>query len=157
MSFRFLGGEGGGGSDLEATDLDGREIMRLTGNGHVGIGPNFSSTNLPKADLHINTSLQDPLNPGSADAKIQLTMKGSTGETALDGFHMSIDQMSGNESGTAFFRQYENRSIRILSSIDASGVTMGERMRISTVSDPTTGNPGSAFATNTTRIGISSL
>lgn len=157
MSFRFLGGEGGGGSDLEASDLDGREIMRLTGNGHVGIGPNFSSTNLPKADLHINTSLQDPLNPGSADAKIQLTMKGSTGETALDGFHMSIDQMSGNESGTAFFRQYENRSIRILSSIDASGVTMGERMRISTVSDPTTGNPGSAFATNTTRIGISSL
>jgi len=156
LSFRFLAGEGGGGTDLAGEDMDGREVMRMTGNGNVGIGPNFSSTNMPKADLHINTTSNDPLNPGNTDARVQMTIKDIIGESATDGFHVSVDQMNGNETGTAFLRQYENRSIRVISSINTSGTTLGERMRISSVSDPITTNPSSYFATNTTRIGIPS-
>jgi hypothetical protein len=42
----------GNTADLFGDDLDGREIMRLTGFGNVGIGPRFNNTFQPTSTLH---------------------------------------------------------------------------------------------------------
>jgi hypothetical protein len=57
MVFNFTAGAGpvlpsGNIPDLNGDDIDGREVLRLTGFGNVGIGPRFNNTFQPQSTLH---------------------------------------------------------------------------------------------------------
>jgi hypothetical protein len=46
--------------DLTGLGPDGREVMRLTAIGNIGMGPRFSNANQPQSQLHINTENSVP-------------------------------------------------------------------------------------------------
>jgi hypothetical protein len=46
--------------DLSGHAMNGREIMRLTAIGNIGMGPRFSNANQPQSQLHINTENSVP-------------------------------------------------------------------------------------------------
>ena len=140
---------------LQGQGPDGREIMRFNGNGNVGIGPMFTNAAQPQADLHIHTE-QNPLNSSLGSSSIQLSLEALTGGTATDGFRISTDEIgNANEDGTVRMRQFENNSIRIMTAYNDVGNPMGERMRITSITDPMVGNPAGLPPGNT-RIGICS-
>jgi hypothetical protein len=56
LLFAFTAGFGTTGNDLDGTAPNGREIMRLTATGNVGIGPRFSNAAQPQSQLHITAS-----------------------------------------------------------------------------------------------------
>jgi hypothetical protein len=68
-----------------ASSNDGREIMRLTGTGNVGIGPVFTNAAQPQSQLHIH-------NANTANATLQMTVQGITGQTPNDGLRITVDQ-----------------------------------------------------------------
>lgn len=159
LRFAFTAQAGAGASNvqlLQGEGPNGREILRMIPNGNVGIGPAFDNVNAPQCDLHINVE-DDPVDaPTAASAKMQYTINTLTGRTASDGFQISVEEFADvNETGTALFKQFENKSIRFLSSSLNNGTTLSERMRITTVSDLVTENPG-LLAAGTTRVAISS-
>jgi hypothetical protein len=81
--------------------LEGREIMRLTDIGNVGIGPRFSNVlTTPQNMLHINNFASNP-------AYMQVSNEGATGQTANDGFHFGI-----TNTGVAEINQKENLDFR---------------------------------------------
>ena len=49
MVFNFLAGSGAGTDDLSGTANNGREIMRLTGYGNIGVGPRFNNNWQPQS------------------------------------------------------------------------------------------------------------
>ena len=53
MIFNFTTGTGSGGNDLTGDAPNGREIMRLTGFGNIGMGPRFSNASQPQSQLLI--------------------------------------------------------------------------------------------------------
>lgn len=75
---------------------NGLEIMRLTPEGDVGIGPVFSNTTQPTSLLHLNREL-------TQQTWLQVTNQTGTGQTANDGLRMGI-----TGTGTAHIRQQEN-------------------------------------------------
>jgi hypothetical protein len=46
--------------DLTGQAMNGREIMRLTAIGNIGMGPRFNNANQPQSQLHINTENSVP-------------------------------------------------------------------------------------------------
>jgi len=84
----------------------GREIMRLTGFGNVGIGPVFYDNALPQNLLHVN-------NDSLLATYVQISNKLATFQTATDGFHLGITGGPiATTGGIAEVRQYENRDMR---------------------------------------------
>ncbi|MEK6372785.1 MAG: hypothetical protein AABO58_08815 [Acidobacteriota bacterium] len=141
MKFVFTSGNGSSGNDLIGDSLDGREIMRLTGWGNVGIGPRFNNTpaGQPQSQLHINSE-------NNANATLQLTVQ-NLGQTAADGLRLSVDNVTGN----ARIDQQERANLLFFTNTSSTG---GERMRITSVATPGTINPG-AFTLDETRVAIS--
>ena len=87
MVFLFTRNTGlatGADDDLGGWTMDGREIMRLTAIGNVGIGPRFNNNAQPQSMLHIN---------GQNDTSVylQITNTTWTGQTAFDGFKLGIN------------------------------------------------------------------
>ncbi len=100
MVFNFLAGTSGGTDDLAGTANFGREIMRLTAIGNVGIGPRFNNNSQPQSQLHINGENAVP-------TYLEITNQSSTGQTAGDGFHIGIAT-----NGVAEVNQKENLDLR---------------------------------------------
>lgn len=158
MKFIFAGYDDQSGSGLN-TDLRdpqgyyGRQIMRMTPQGGVGIGPYFSTTILPQNMQHINRPLTD-LSGFNLGAYTQYTNSnddgtGGTEMTAVDGFKIGIrtDATTVANNGVAELIQYEDRPIQFYQNADALGVA-SERMRITNFSTL------AGVDRNVTRIGI---
>jgi len=78
----------------------GREIMRITGMGNVGIGPLFTDISQPQNMLHINNSVNLP-------TYLQITNATGTGQTNNDGFHFGL-----TNTGVGEIIQKENQDFR---------------------------------------------
>ena len=153
MVFNFLTGGNGGTDDLAGSSINGREIMRLTGYGNVGIGPRFNNTWQPQSTLHQHQE-------NSADSWMQITNQlsggtasatGPTNITTADGLRWGI-----NGANTGFIYNQENNHLLFSTNNAAGGnfATTGERMRVTHIGAPGTTNPGGVGA-NTTRVSIS--
>lgn len=95
----FLFHTGNNGSGLASSEY-GREIMRMIGEGNVGIGPVFYDNAQPTNMLHINADNSTP-------AFMQVTNKTPTGQTVNDGFHFGV-----TTTGMAVVNQKENLDMR---------------------------------------------
>lgn len=176
MVFLYTQGNGTNPStntdDLAGNDFDGREIMRLTGTGMVGIGPRFDNANLPTSTLHQHQE-------NSASSWIQIsnqrmsagaTNTGPTVTAPNDGFRIGIvGNATLNQNGNACIYNQELRHLLFGTNASTnsvnipSGVTL-ERMRITAINAPTnlTGGgygtytpSGSTTPANRTRVSIS--
>lgn len=83
LIFSFTSGE----DSLDVNHLTGRsyygrEVMRLTTNGNIGMGPEFNNNNQPKVELHIHTE-------DSTESYLQFSDE-LTGSAYTDGFRMGI-------------------------------------------------------------------
>jgi hypothetical protein len=78
----------------------GREMMRMIGNGNIGIGPVFYDNAQPQNLLHVN-------NQTNLSAYLQITNATGTQQTANDGFHFGI-----TGAGIAEVIQKENLDLR---------------------------------------------
>jgi len=132
--------------DLVGNSDYGREILRLTSIGNVGIGPRFVNSAQPQSQLHINAE-------NGVDTWLQITNQ-NIGQTAGDGIRF------GTYLGTAYVFNQENAGIIFGSNISTSPIAglQQERMRLTHIGAATTPfapNPGNVFAANTTRFAIS--
>ena len=154
MVFNFLAGPQGGTNDLNGDALNGREIMRLTAIGNVGIGPRFNNTWQPQSTLHQHQE-------NSASSWMQITnqaspilnnpatnVNGPTAITSNDGLRWGIDPVN-----IGYIYNQENK--HLLFSTNHNAGTSEERMRITHIGAPTTPNPGNTFANDLTRVSIS--
>jgi hypothetical protein len=155
LTFNFLTGAGqSGNDDLVGTANFGREIMRMTGTGQVGIGPRFNNSNQPKSTLHQHqenslpswmqiTNQASPIlnNPTTNSA-------GPTAITANDGLRWGID-------GANIGYIYNQENKHLLFSTNHNAGTSAERMRITHIGAPGTPNPSNIFANDLTRVSIS--
>lgn len=149
MIFTFIGGTGTG-TDLDGGGPDGREIMRLSGPGNVGIGPRFYNNNQPQSDLHINreNSVGSWLQLSYQNLFSASTPPGSGTYTSTRGLRM------GMSSGIGYLYNQENAHL-IFSTNAATNTSTGlarERMRITHIG--ASGIPATAAA-NSTRVAIS--
>ncbi|HLP11089.1 MAG TPA: tail fiber domain-containing protein [Flavobacteriales bacterium] len=182
MVFNFTTGTAplgtGGAADLAGTDVDGREIMRLTvQNGAVGIGPRFSNAFQPQSTLHVHQE-----NSASSFMQISNQFNGTaaappynapTAITTNDGVRLGIFG-SGNTDQNGIGLLYNQELKPLLFSTNANtntvtAIATQERMRVMSVGTTTwmptgiavpgptayaTYNPGSISA-NMTRVSIS--
>lgn len=182
MVFNFTTGTAplgtGGAADLAGTDVDGREIMRLTvQNGAVGIGPRFSNAFQPQSTLHVHQE-----NSASSFIQISNQFNGTAAAppynapTAIatnDGVRLGIFG-SGNTDQNGIGLLYNQELKPLLFSTNANtntvtAIATQERMRVMSVGTTTwmptgiavpgpsayaTYNPGSISA-NMTRVSIS--
>ena len=159
MVFRFTSAGAGNSSysnDITSvTDLDGRHIARFTGDGDMGLGPNFGIQNIPgqvtnyvrpQSHLHMSTH-------GNTEDGLQITNQNGTNETVNDGLRLGI-----RPNRNAYLRQQENRPFIIQSdwNLNPGGINNGERMRITSLGEqggnlPQPINPNN----NITRVAIS--
>ncbi len=139
MVFSFTTGDGSGGvNDLTGNSPNGREIMRLTGTGNVGIGPLFTNTNIPQSTLHLHTE-------NNVASWLQVSNQ-NIGLTVNDGL-----RIGANNSLNSYMFNQENGSLIFNTNFNTSNLGR-ERMRISHIG--ATGVPVTSTA-NFTRIGIS--
>lgn len=159
MVFNYLSGAQGGTNDLNGLGNFGREIMRLSGGGNIGIGPRFNNTWQPQSTLHQHQE-------NAVSSWMQITNQGTgnvasatapTAITANDGLRWGIlGNQILNQNGNAFIYNQENRHL-IFSTNNAVPTDMSatnERMRITHIGAPGTPNPG-AVPQNRTRVSIS--
>ena len=153
MVFNFLAGSGAGTDDLSGTANNGREIMRLTGYGNIGVGPRFNNNWQPQSTYHQHqensaaswmqiTNQSSPL-PGN----VTTSVTGPTPITANDGLKWGI-----NTANTGYLYNQENNHL-IFSTNHIAGTN--ERMRITHIGAPGTPNPAGFFPADISRVGIS--
>jgi len=145
MLFLFTNNTGSGNNDLNGDHPNGREIMRLTAIGNVGIGPRFNNSQQPQSTLHINQE-------NYADSWLQVTNQNQTGQLATDGFRIGIEGGTGN----ANLRQQENQAMIFYTNYGhatSGGGTDWERMRITHIGAPNVPAPA-GIPLNTTRVSI---
>ncbi len=113
----------------------GREVMRMDGDGHVGIGPVFYDNAPAQNMLHIN-------NNATNEAYIQISNTNGTGQSQNDGLHLGITSI-----GNAELVQKENRNLKLFTN-------NRERVIITQIGAPGISNPGNV-PNNITRVAIS--
>ncbi|MCG9909654.1 MAG: hypothetical protein MH137_00005, partial [Flavobacteriales bacterium] len=104
LLFAFTAGFGDNtvpGADLDGTAPNGREIMRLTATGNVGMGPRFSNAAQPQSQLHINGE-------NAVSTWFQLSNQTGTGMLAADGLPIGV-----LNTGTTEIRQQENQPLKL--------------------------------------------
>ena len=134
LTFVFTSADGAANYDLNGDHPNGREILRMTGEGNVGIGPRFNNAAQPQSMLHLNA-------PDANDATLQLTSQ-SNGQSANDGLKLTVSGANRD----AYINQQEDASIIVFTGSNAG--SGGERMRV------TNAGP-SGLSPNLTRVGIS--
>jgi hypothetical protein len=158
LVFNFTTGDGSANDDLIGNNLNGRETMRHTSDGFIGIGPRYNNANQPQSTLHQHQE-------NSASSWMQITnqaspilnnpttnVNGPTAITANDGLRWGIDG-----SNIGYMYNQENKHLLFSTNHNAansSGPSL-ERMRITHIGAPTTPNPGNTFANDLTRVSIS--
>jgi len=141
------------GVNPNAQTLAGREMMRFTDNGNIGIGPRFSNAFTPQSTLH-----QHQQNDASSWMQISnqyMTATGGNTNTAatfvnnVDGLRWGILGNSNlDRNGNAFIYNQEQRHL-IFSTGNAvpNDITITqERFRITAVQNPTE-QPGGSYGT----------
>lgn len=136
LTFVFTSATGSGNNDLNGDHPNGREILRMTGDGNVGIGPRFTNAAQPRSMLHLNA-------PNAADATLQLTSQ-NNGQLASDGLTLRVSGANRD----ALVDQQEDASILLLTGTSAGNG--GERMRVTNE-----GTNPFLLQPNLTRVGIS--
>ena len=149
LVFAFTNGDGSGGAaDLTGNAPNGREVMRLTAGGNVGLGPRFNNTNQPQSQFHINSEnavapwLQ--ITHQSLYSSALLPPNGAY--TALRGLRMG---MSGFD---AYLYNQENGHLIFSTGANTAAQLSRERMRVTHVGAP--GIPVNAAA-GRTRVAVS--
>jgi hypothetical protein len=173
MTFNFLtGADQSGNDDLVGTANFGREIMRLTGTGQVGIGPRFNNANQPTSTLHqhqenaTSSWMQITNQYMNTAAAIQT---GPTAINATNGFRFGI--LGNNQkikNGNAYVYNQEERHLIFSTNhtTPTDAQFTNERMRITSISAPTNltnggnatfgvWNPGALTNQDVTRVAIS--
>jgi hypothetical protein len=147
MVFRFTSGSGQTiSTDMCAVDdLDGRQIIRLTGFGLMGLGPTFTHDVVrPQSLLHMSLCSNQPVFSQYTNEAI--------GETATDGLKVGI-----LDDGTSLIYNQETRHL-LLSAAEvaptATGLPTRERIRVTAVGVPGTPVPA-GVNNNATRVSIS--
>ncbi|MCG9912345.1 MAG: tail fiber domain-containing protein [Flavobacteriales bacterium] len=143
LLFAFTAGFGDNtvpGADLDGTAPNGREIMRLTATGNVGMGPRFSNAAQPQSQLHINGE-------NAVSTWFQLSNQTGTGMLAADGFRAGV-----NNVGNTYLYNQENAPMIFSTNASTVNQLARERMRLTHVGAP--GVPVTA-ATGTTRVAVS--
>ncbi|MBK9286067.1 MAG: tail fiber domain-containing protein [Sphingobacteriaceae bacterium] len=152
MVFTFLTEGGPGPGDLTGSGPNGREIVRYTSGGNVGVGPRFNGAFAPQSTLHMhrenssNNFLQIT-NQASPIAGNPLTnAPGPTAVGGLDGLRLGIDAPNNG-----YLVNTENRPIIF-------GTNNAERMRVMNITNLTVPvgplNPGGLVG-DLTRVSIS--
>ncbi|MBK9285822.1 MAG: tail fiber domain-containing protein [Sphingobacteriaceae bacterium] len=151
MVFTFLTEGGPGPGDLTGSGPNGREIVRYTSGGNIGVGPRFNGAFAPQSTLHMhrensaNNFLQIT-NQASPIAGNPLTnAPGPTAVGGLDGLRLGIDAPNNG-----YLVNTENRPIIF-------GTNNAERMRVMNITNltfPFPLNPG-GLAGDLTRVSIS--
>lgn len=141
LVFCFTSGEGTGNYLVGNSNL-GRETMRMTSEGNIGIGPDFNNVNQPKSELHINSE-------NNTESYLQITNSTTTGSQINDGLRIGYPTNNAINQG-ALINQQENDRLTIRTN-------SLERIRISHTGALNAGinsNPAN-LNLNLTRIGIS--
>jgi hypothetical protein len=173
LTFNFLtGASQSGNDDLVGTADFGREIMRMTGTGQVGIGPRFNNANQPTSTLHqhqenaTSSWMQITNQYMNTAAAIQT---GPTAINATNGFRFGI--LGNNQkikNGNAYVYNQEERHLIFSTNhtTPTDAQFTNERMRITSISAPTNltnggnatfgvWNPGALTNQDVTRVAIS--
>jgi hypothetical protein len=100
LIFSFTSGE----DSLDVNHLTGRsyygrEVMRLTTNGNIGMGPEFNNNNQPKVELHIHTE-------DSTESYLQFSDE-LTGSAYTDGLRVGISNTTSTNM-PGIINQQEN-------------------------------------------------
>ncbi len=168
MIFCFTEGDGQGGNDLLGSTLNGREIMRMTGYGNVGISPRLNNANQPQSTLHQHQE-------NAASSWMQITNQylttatpnqtGPTSITANNGLRWGIiGNNIKNKNGHAYMYNQENRHLIFSTNHGTPNDAQftSERVRITNISAPTdvnnnfvTWNPAGFVNQDVTRVSIS--
>lgn len=144
LIFSFTNGDGSVPGDLTGNAPYGREIVRMTGTGNVGVGPVFSNSSQPQSQLHINPE-------GVLPAWLQISSQSGTGQLATDGLRMGVS------SSTAYLYQQENYPLIFSTNANTNSLS-AERVRITQIGalgTPAVPNPNGANINNMTRMGVS--
>ena len=156
LVFSFTSSDGLLNNDLTGNSLYGREVMRLTSNGYVGVGPRFSNAFQPQSNLHLHQEM-------GTNNWLQISNQATGGFpfsatptqiTAFDGLRIGIEQTGSISNG--IIRWQENTPFIIQTEYDniPGNVQTGERIRISSINSVGVPNP-LGLSTNTTRVAIS--
>lgn len=174
MLFLFTKGNAGGISnpdgDLTGTGINGREVMRMTASGNIGVGPRFNNDHQPKSTLHQH---QENFSDSWYQVTNQaMTAPGSQTEptaiNATNGLRVGINGDENQQiNGNALIYNQENRHLLLSTgqNTDASDIGNGntlERVRVTSIAAPTntpTGGYGeynpAGLPANLTRVAIS--
>jgi hypothetical protein len=144
LVFNFTAGCGLGTNDLAGDNPNGREIMRLTPTGNVGVGPRFSNVNQPASLFHVN-------NNNFERSFIQITNQTGTGQTVNDGLHIGYEFTDATFK-VAEINQKENDFLWIRSN-NTPRITVSHTGALAFGGNS---NPG-GLATNLTRVGIGGM
>lgn len=171
LRFLFTFGNAAGttapNGDLTGSGMDGREIMRMTAIGNIGVGPRFNNNFQPQSTLHqhqenflsswFQITNQTMTNPGNQNAPTPINPN--------NGFRIGINGNQNQQmNGNALIYNQETRHLLFSTASNTNVVNFNtgntlERMRITSISAPTnlaTGgygiyNPG-GLAANLTRV-----
>lgn len=152
LRFMFTFGNAAGTSapngDLTGGGMDGREVMRMTPQGNVGVGPRFDNSFQPQSTYHQNqennlSSWMQVTNQMTGNGLV--TNTGPTIVTPNDGFRWGIlGAPTAVQNGNAFIYNQEERHIIFSTGSPTPGnmATTGERVRITALENPTTLSTG---------------
>lgn len=148
MLFSFTTGDGlapnttfFNSGDLAGSGINGREVMRLTANGMIGMGPRFDNANQPTNDLHIRSE-----NSTSSFIQIDNQEGAFTGPTGTNVLNGVVFGMLGNntalQNGNAYLYNQETRHLcfstgNTLNPVSTTPGNAFERVRITSVAAPT--------------------
>ena len=124
MVFTFLTEGGPGPGDLTGSGPNGREIVRYTSGGNVGMGPRFNNANAPQNSLHMhrensaNNFLQISNQASPVFGNPPTVALGPTPISAIDGLRLGIDAPNNG-----YLINEENRPIIF-------GTNSAERIRV---------------------------
>lgn len=172
MRFIFTFGNAAGTSapngDLTGGGMDGREVMRMTAIGNVGVGPRFDNSFQPQSTYHQHQENNLSSWMQVTNQMITTGVPSSTGPTFIgpnDGFRWGIlGAPTALENGNAFIYNQEQRHIIFSTGVPTpTNMTATlERVRITALENPTvlpTGGYGvynpTTLPLNTTRVAIS--
>lgn len=171
MRFIFTFGNAAGTSapngDLTGGGMDGREIMRMTPQGNIGVGPRFNNSNQPTSTYHQHqeNSLSSWMQITNQRMTAAATNTTPTAINPTNGFRFGIlGSANLPENGNAFIFNQEKRHIIFSTGFATPGSMANsfERMRITAIENPTTLASGTfgiynpaGLPTDRTRVAIS--
>jgi hypothetical protein len=143
LVFCFTAGSGVTSNDLNGDSQNGRETMRHTSDGFIGVGPRFNNANQPTSTYHQHQENNLSSWMQISNQMITTGTPSSTGPTPItanDGFRFGImGAPTTLQNGNAFIYNQENRHLIFSTNHATPNNVSGtnERMRITAFGAPT--------------------